>query len=121
MCDSYCPSTTPVNWHSTIITHLLTSLLSPSGLGFTSWPVVSHYVDTAAKCRRFLHVVPGAKKNFFCDLHNKFVERSQRFRTARKKLKICRSFLPNKAKGERSWRALVAESGVEKEATVDAI
>ncbi|KAJ3676529.1 hypothetical protein LUZ60_003941 [Juncus effusus] len=67
MCDSYSPNNTssPVNWHSTITTHLLTSLLSPSGLGFTSWPIVSHYIDTAAKCRRFLHVVSGetAKTN----------------------------------------------------------
>ncbi|KAJ1695306.1 hypothetical protein LUZ63_012004 [Rhynchospora breviuscula] len=61
MCDSYSPDTSPspVNWNSTITTHLLTSLLSPSGLGSTSWPVVSHYIDTASKCRRFLHVVSG--------------------------------------------------------------
>jgi hypothetical protein len=36
-------------------------------------------------------------------------------------LKIRRNFLPDKAKGERFWRALVKESGVEKKAMGDAI
>ncbi|XP_072985646.1 E3 ubiquitin-protein ligase SGR9, amyloplastic-like [Typha latifolia] len=62
MCDSYDPTTNShLDWHSRVKNHLLDSTLTPSGLGFTSWAVVSHYVDVAAKCERFLEVASGGK------------------------------------------------------------
>lgn len=47
------------NWHQKILDHVLTNMLSSSGLGTFGWAVLGPYVDMAIKCRRFLIAVTG--------------------------------------------------------------